>query len=379
MNIKDELLKIKDKISKTIEGTNDRDKQLSSDEELTAALECDLDYKVDSFLSWYSKAQKANYDCIGDYESSTELRNLIEKMAVWYELRYPDYEMSTLFTKENDKQDRISELMFQRNQYVRDNVSCDSEIKKLDWSKFYNSQVFFDSLDNYELFYFVKPRYQDIVYWDNRHSFSHLHLSEDGTVMMAEEMGRIAPGITDNELEGKSLKEVVEILKAKNIEFPENNELEKAITEYDNWSYQREEMLNCVMYRIISRGGNRSGPIRAFLFAKEFGRNIEIPMMYVVDKTDPNLRRFMNEYLKAGGSKELNCYLDYFSRIDKEKEPDNVSVQELITSTSDSCSNFYTPEENELHQSLVNILANQVEYKKKEEAKVKKLRLENNN
>ena len=31
-----------------------------------------------------------------------------------------------------------------------------------------------------------------------------------------------------------------------------------------------------VMYRIIERGGNRMGPRRGFLFAKEFGRNIDI-------------------------------------------------------------------------------------------------------
>lgn len=32
------------------------------------------------------------------------------------------------------------------------------------------------------------------------------------------------------------------------------------------------------MYRIIERGGNRIGPKRAFLFAKEFGRDIRIPV-----------------------------------------------------------------------------------------------------
>ena len=39
--------------------------------------------------------------------------------------------------------------------------------------------------------------------------------------------------------------------------------------------------LNCVMYRIIERGGNRIGPRRGFLFAKEFGRNIDIPMIFL--------------------------------------------------------------------------------------------------
>ena len=69
------------------------------------------------------------------------------------------------------------------------------------------------------------------------------------------------------------------------------------------------------MYRIIERGGNRFGPRRAFLFAKEFGRNIDVPMMYGVDTSDPGLRYFMNEYLKAGGNPE-NVYVRQI--LDKE-------------------------------------------------------------
>ena len=57
-------------------------------------------------------------------------------------------------------------------------------------------------------------------------------------------------------------------------------------------------MLDAVMYRIIERGGNRMGPRRGFLFAKEFGRNIDIPMMYGVDYSDPGLRSFIIEYIK---------------------------------------------------------------------------------
>ena len=72
-----------------------------------------------------------------------------------------------------------------------------------------------------------------------------------------------------------------------------------AIKDFENKTYQKEEMLNCVMYRIIERGGNRIGPRRAFLFAKEFGRNIDIPMIYGVDSSEPGLRNFMNEYINS--------------------------------------------------------------------------------
>ncbi len=137
------------------------------------------------------------------------------------------------------------------------------------------------------------------------------------------------------------------------------------------------------MYRIIERGGNRIGPRRAFLFAKEFGRNIDIPMMYGVDYSDPGLRSFIIEYIKAGGSKDLVCYRGYFSRKSKNEKLDTISIQDLLLTVSNNAVTFYTPEEDELHQGLVNALfngINQEELKQKEAEKnketAKRLRIE---
>ena len=127
---------------------------------------------------------------------------------------------------------------------------------------------------------------------------------------------------------------------------------------------------------IYERGGNRIGPRRAFLFAKEFGRNIEIPMMYGVDYSDPGLRKFINEYIKAGGSKDLLCYVGYFSRASKTEKIDIVSMQELIRSIHNDCATKYTPEETELHQRMVNALASQVDIEEIKKEKVKQLRLQ---
>ena len=53
-----------------------------------------LDDKVDEFIDWYYKNMvKGNYTDIGEFHKPNEMRNFIEKMAVWYELRYPDYEI----------------------------------------------------------------------------------------------------------------------------------------------------------------------------------------------------------------------------------------------------------------------------------------------
>ena len=146
-----------------------------------------------------------------------------------------------------------------------------------------------------------------------------------------------------------------------------------AIKKYENWKYQKDEMLNCVMYRIIERGGNRVGPRRAFLFAKEFNRNIDIPMMYAVDMSDPGLREFIVEYIKAGGHTDLECYIDYFSKVYENEEIDTITIRELLLQHKN---NEYTQEENELHSRLVSILASQVDQTVVRQEERKRLRLE---
>lgn len=139
---------------------------------------------------------------------------------------------------------------------------------------------------------------------------------------------------------------------------------------------EKEGLLDSVMYRIIERGGNRIGPRRAFLFAKEFGRNIDIPMMYAIDRSDPGLRLFINEYIKNGGSKDLLCYIDYFHSVLVDKKVDTISIQDLILTQNNDAATFYTPEETELHQRLVNALSSQVNYEEVRKEQVKQLRLQ---
>ena len=117
----------------------------------------------------------------------------------------------------------------------------------------------------------------------------------------------------------------------------------------------REEILNCAMYRIIERGGNRIGPRRALLFAKEFERDINIPMKYGVDRSDPYLKTFIHKYLDAGGSRNLVCYEDYFYSTFRLSTPNCVTIKELLKREKPP---YYTPQEHELHQRLVDALSN---------------------
>lgn len=349
-----------------------------------------LDDKVDEFINWYYENMvKGEYTAIDEYHRPRELRDFIEKVAVWYELRYPDYEVNRLIPCFGREQKNINEEMFVKNLYIDNLLEPDllsnkdkrKAISKIEWDEFYNFKVFLNSLPFKERFFFSRIKYRSIVYVDKYNHTAHFHLTKKGFVEEVEGIDLLPRNnngdiIRNSFFKGKHIKEVVKIMKEKGIYLPENNEFEEAIRDYENGVYQKEEMLNCIMYRIIERGGNRIGPRRAFLFAKEFGRNIDIPMMYGVDYSDHGLRKFINEYIKAGGSKDLVCYIGYLSRGSKYEKLNTITVQELIKKVRNDCVTKYTKEERDLHQKLVNILAGQVDQEEVRKEQVKQLRLE---
>ena len=255
MSIKDELLKFRTKLT----GTTEVESTL-----------IDLDAKVDEFIDWYFKNMvKGHYTDIGEYHKPKDMRNFIEKMAVWYELRYPDYEINRLMDCCGQEQININDVMFRNNSYVNDLLDEESDTKELDWDEFYNTNVFIKSLPWEERRIFAKPRYGGIFYLNPKARNAHLHLTKNGFVEMADDVSVWTGGvIKDKELKGLHVRKVVELFKERGIKLPEDNELEKSIESADNWMYQKEEMLNCVMYRIIERGGNRIGPRRAFYLLK---------------------------------------------------------------------------------------------------------------
>lgn len=323
-----------------------------------------LDSKVDDYIKWnYENLIRGQYTDIGEYNIPIDLRNFIEKMAVWYELRYPSYEINRLMPGSNQERTIISNVMFNNNNYINGLFDENGDIRILDWDEFYNTDTFIKSLPFKERFRFERAKYQDFVYLDPSNTLysPHLHLTPKGIVIEAEGVYNYSNfKITNEELEGMHVKDVLKLLKEKEISLPSDNELESSIKNTELFIKEVDGMLDAVMYRIIERGGNRIGPRRGFLFAKEFGRNIDIPMMYGVDYSDPGLRRFINEYIKAGGSKDLICYVGYFSKKHKMQKLDTVSIQELLLTQGNNGIGFYTEEETEYHQRIVNALASQI-------------------
>lgn len=333
-----------------------------------------LNDKVNEFIDWYSKNMvKGHYTDIGEYQQPIKMRDFIEKMAVWYELRYPDYEINRLMPGSQQENKDIDDIMFNSNNYINKSLDEDTEARILDWDEFYNAEAFISSLPGEERQIFEKPRYRSIVYVDLERGPAHLHLTPDGFVETSEGLGFYTQfRVQDTELLGMHVKEVIELLKSKKVILPKDNELQTTVNNVERWNYLREEMLNCVMYRIIERGGKRIGPRRAFLFAKEFGRDIDIPMIYGIDSTDPGLRIFIMEYLKAGGNECLVCYRNYFGRARKNEPVDTMTIREVMQLKQINGTIKYTPEETELHQRLVDVLASQVD----EEEKAKQLRIQ---
>lgn len=368
MELKEKLKKLRNKLLENKEEQVQIDDRptIKKSEDITEAVtnhfakvrDVDLNAKVDNFIKWYSKDKYSDY--VKEYRIN-DMKNFIEKMAVWYELRYPDYEINLLmssFSQDKNPTEIISEM---NNKDLFDETA-----------EYPSFEVFIKSLSAKERRYISTPKYYNLGNGD-----SYLKLTPTGIIQCAEGLR-----LNDNEkqeinkeFKGKHIEELLSFVKEKAPSSDVYKSLKEIINDYNNKLYQKEEVLNCVMYRIIERGGERIGPRRAFLFAKEFGRNIDIPMMYGVDYSDPGLGNFISEYIKAGGSKDLTCYIGYFPKTNKTKKLDTKSIRDLAVAKNNP-SILYTPEETELHQRMVNTLSKKVEQERAKKEEVKQLRLE---
>lgn len=403
MNLKEELQKLKNKllakndnvqsderpykVLATFEEIKEMEKQYYkekngiSTESLSYSFSSSLNAKVEKFIKWYKDNMYENF-----FDNTPEeVRNFIEKMAVWYELRYSDNGViDMLYEWESSRQNY---LMFNENTYInKTNEELDVLLNNnpskeifnyLEWDKFYNTRVFIDSLHEYEKELLRKPKY----FWHIDYNGISLYLTAKGTIERARKFYFGVDKFDYKKLIGMNIKEALVVLKK---EYPHRDEYEvmKRIKDYDNQCKFKEELLDCVMYRIMERGQNRVAAYRAFLFAKEFNRNIDIPLQYGLARVDVDLKKFIFEYLNAGGNKNLVCYPNYYSRESKFEKLDTITIQEIIDKYYKEW--YEEPEKEEettdnsveLKQRLVNVLAGSINQEELQREKVKQLRLE---
>lgn len=312
--------------------------------------------KIDDFLRWYATFLPSWNEKIKVEEEVKSMMNFIEKVAVWYELRYPNF---TIFGNTeglvNDWESNLT--MFEENPYIKDLLGEDSVVNDLDWSEFYNTKSFINNLCFKEKDYFVRPSYEKYRLINGYH----LELSKTGRVLSFDGLDHYK--LKKNEVNGKYVKEVVALLKEKEIISPTGNEIDKEIQIYEGKKERKSKMLDAIMYRIIERGDTYSiGARRGLLFAKEFKLDLLIPITYEIALGND---RYIDVFLREANKDEevrepLKFLVPLFNSKYNEKD-----VDEMLKTKEEK------RQEKQLRQKLVNILATKADDDKdKEDIKV---------
>jgi len=144
---------------------------------------------------------------------------------------------------------------------------------------------------------------------------SHIHFNEDGSILDASDI------ILFDKLRanGNFLCDASKLLNGKTIdEWPtimrENKinadyvKINSIINNYKKRVSVKEGLFDTIMYNIIERGGKYYGPRRGVLFAREFERDVKVPVSY----GDSSLAL---EYLANDGEDALLCFSSYFDVI----------------------------------------------------------------
>lgn len=276
-----------------------------------------LEERIEEFLNWYEKYFIKKHTLIGEYATKKELRNLLEKVAVWYELRFPNYEIEN-YIKCSVSDVNYSSEMFSENQAIKkvqqffkpeEQIIIDNFLGLINWDEFYSTKTFIHSLPFNEALFFSKPKYTNILYLGN---FNKITLSSKGIILQIdfeEDKSNLIPLIKN-----KHITQVFKVLK-KN--FDDVEDVKDAITLYEKTFALKEKFLESIMIVIMLIGGEQIGPRRGLMFAEEFKLDLSLPMIYGVSKSDPFLKDFIDYYISLGGEKDIIFYENYYTKQKK--------------------------------------------------------------
>lgn len=288
-----------------------------------------LDKKVDIFIDWWKNSLEGNYPI--DY-TEEDLRKLIEDVAEWYENIYPDYCLNGSI-----------------NQIPRDHIN----------------DLLNNRLLEKERELFLKPKYPKYVrLWTIPNNITtntcvgeiRFYLNDDGIVKDIDK-----PFVFNDhffrpeEFIGKDIDKVAKILRMYHkASYAQLRDFNFTSMRYKDETTFNNLLLNSIMYRIIEKGKGNFGAKRGYLFAKEFRRNLDIPMSYGIDMNDPYMNKFIIDYLNNGGNNRLLCFIDYKNRlVDKENHLDVNYLSEIQKKINQ--------EEYELYQRFVKVLKSQID------------------
>lgn len=331
--------------------------------------------RINNFLTDYKKNLLIEEQSPTYVDSRmTEMKNFIEKMAIIYEIIYPDIS----FLQAEDKfinDSYVNQVMFKDNQYLNDTLEKETLLEELEWNKFIGVKPMIKILSEQEKELLRKPSYNMLInlkssgFWD---PWDSLTLTKRGVIRKTR-LNKRKSALKDEDLIGYRASKVVERLKNKNIPETAYIELANEVTRVDRLNKQRDAMLECIMFRIMERGYDFLGARRALLFANDFGLILEKPLIYEINGTteDFNVAAFLRKYSDLGGN------LDYAKNLmfgedstytwcyDSKKE-----LEEDLKSEEEK------DKEQELRQRLVTSLYGNINQEELAQEKVKQLRLE---
>ena len=179
-----------------------------------------IDQQLEDYFKWYQD-NILDYQC-RDEEKNEELKKLkklISKFVAWYEIRYPDYELSCMvpFPYSDDS--------FPMNEILKEEKQVSDEF---DWATFYDKKVFLKSLSIEEKMLISNKYIFNGVRW--LHFKSQNDLLHGIQVKLSKKMNvSYLFNITLNSIEhlsnikGKNIEEAIQILKEHGYELEKND------------------------------------------------------------------------------------------------------------------------------------------------------------
>lgn len=266
-----------------------------------------LENFYDTFITWYQGTIEGTQ--IRRQEKTKVVEKLINKMAIWFEFKY---------TK-----NRIVELIpCYEGRKNKDGTAPGEELMSI--------EQFYKALSPEERELLKVPAHQKNVHFDNQGK-DYFCVDTEGKIIGVEgDLQSLIPEnkrgiINDKRLIGMDLIEANELFKSEGIfitipQTKQERKLDNAEIIMTTLSYQHDlavynGILDSVMAKIIDNGGPILGPRRGLLFAEEFGRNLNFPMLYAHNQFDSNSMDLVNYFINNSGQSSIPCVSGYFDSL----------------------------------------------------------------